>query len=183
MSTKFISSTYLRLEKNFGKIQIILEFTIDCNQVFRYTIYMTIEERSLKTKNTLKDKAMKKSTVEKLTKVFGRKHENKDLVFEQININVIRSLKVQNRRRVHKSPNYNGRQSSEYHLVEIDGRFGYVRISNHWGTFFTTKSFVNENGDLDKKYVAHNWKLTNGKRRKDGEYVNTSQAGVIWMEQ
>ena len=57
---------------------------------------------------------------------------------------------------------------------QIEPGWYYVRISNHWGSFSTTEE---SNGEV--YYKGHRWELAGGRRRKDGEYAETSQAGCI----
>lgn len=80
------------------------------------------------------------------------------------------------RRRIYKSPNYNGRQSSEYHIGLVNGRIAYIRTSDHWGRFSTSAYSAETNGRV---YTWHTWELEGGRRRKDGEYAQTSQTGYI----
>lgn len=88
---------------------------------------------------------------------------------------------------IYKSPNYNGRQSSEYRIViGDDGVPAYARKSNHWGRFTTNiregseqankLGLTNDHGDPFGRvgYNVHNWDLIGGDIGK-----KTSQAGSI----
>lgn len=88
---------------------------------------------------------------------------------------------------IHKSPNYNKRQSSEYRLiVGEDGVPAYARKSNHWGRFTTNikegseqakvLGLTNEHNDPFGRvgYNVHKWDLVGGDASK-----KTSQAGAF----
>jgi sugar lactone lactonase YvrE len=82
--------------------------------------------------------------------------------------------------KIYKSPTYNMRQSSCYWVGINNGRIYYIRKSNHWGRFYVNSGAVDESCPYECQLpVTHNWELINGKRRKDGEYTNTSQIGII----
>ena len=124
-------------------------------------------------------------------------HKKRNLSFEAIDVSKIRNADIKHE--IHKSTSYNRKQSSQYFLVNLDGRVGYARISNHWGKFSTniykTDTYTKE---IDPDYDwerdpedrvddfgrvgsrLYNWELVGGK--KSGErYSNISQAGVIWL--
>lgn len=81
-----------------------------------------------------------------------------------------------NKTLIHKSyrPTYRN-MSSRYYIAMINGRPAYVRVSDHWGTFFTWS-------EDEECYISHHWELDGGKRKKNGEYPNTSQAGYIFLD-
>lgn len=140
-------------------------------------------------KTALKDLA-KSETIKQM-------YKNRNLSFEAIDISKIRNADIKHE--IHKSTSYNRKQGSQYFLVNIDGRVGYVRISNHWGKFSTNiyktdsdtkqidpdydwekdpKGRVDDFGRVASR--QYNWELVGGK--KSGErYQNISQAGVIWL--
>lgn len=72
---------------------------------------------------------------------------------------------------------------SRYYIARINprradgvgGRWAWVRVSNHWGTFYT--------GDMSRfstvPLKSHHWELRDGDRRRDGEYAKAFQAGFI----
>ena len=124
-------------------------------------------------------------------------HKKRNLSFEAIDVSKIRNADIKHE--IHKSTSYNRKQGSQYFLVNIDGRVGYVRISNHWGKFSTniyktdpdTKQIDPDyDWEKDPKGRAdvfgrvgsrqHNWELVGGKKNGD-RYQNISQAGVIWL--
>lgn len=99
--------------------------------------------------------------------------------------------------KLHKSPTYNGRQSSEYKLLLTDeGTPAYARKANHWGPFGTNLTDVNEAakyygmpmeeaqklsdrdpfGRIGKK--MHNWNLLGG----GNPAAKTSQAGYVPLD-
>lgn len=131
------------------------------------------------------------------TQTVQNMHKRENLDFESIDVSVIRNSSA--KKLIHKSKSHNKRQSSEYYAAIIDGRPAYVRISNHWGTFFTNVYWNdadaktrfpdydwenNPYGDQFGRVGAnqHNWELNGGKKNKDGDYASTSQAGVIWLD-
>ena len=98
--------------------------------------------------------------------------------------------------RIYKSPVRGRGQSSEYYVAELDGDMVYLRISNHWGTFFRnitdTAEAIREHGMKDaeaeaaqavdpfgrigaKKFV---WSLENGNLKS-----KRSQAGYIRLDE
>jgi hypothetical protein len=120
-------------------------------------------------------------------------HKNTDLNFKAMSVtdyNSAPSVKV------YKSPNWNGRQSSEYKVIMVDGRPAYARKSNHWGTFSTNVSNPDEAaailgitreqaeqialndpfGRITKK--GHAWRLEGG-----NEGANNSQAGYVFLDE
>jgi hypothetical protein len=124
-------------------------------------------------------------------------HKKENLVFESIPVSLVRGLDA--KRRIHKSKSRNGGQGSDYFVAVINGRPAYVRISNHWGDFGTNvywddpearKLFPNHDwenephGDMYGRVGkrSQKWELLGGKTNKDGEPAQTSQAGVIWLD-
>lgn len=128
-------------------------------------------------------------------------HKNKNLSFKPMSIDYFKG----NGKPIYKSPNYNGRQSSEYKIIMVDGRPAYARKSNHWGEFGVNIKAGTEaarqyaesigeprnyfdfgNEGYDYAFLAdpfgriaenmHNWTLE-GKEEK-----NTSQAGFIFLD-
>ena len=117
-------------------------------------------------------------------------HHTTDLEFTACEIRDVKGLDTSDRYMVHKSPTWYGRQSSAYYVMRHEGNWVYARVSNHWGRFHTNAT-CEESGcggwESDRceggHYKSHNWELNGGKRRKDGGYVNTSQAGYIVIAQ
>ncbi len=112
-------------------------------------------------------------------------HQKSNLTFNKMlfsDFNNIQKMKI------HKSPTYNGRQSSEYYVGIFNGFIIYIRKSNHWGNFKTSK-FVNINDDYvdyneipdNKKYNYHNWVLIDGEKNINGDYKNISQIGYMYI--
>lgn len=89
--------------------------------------------------------------------------------------------------KLHKSPTYDRKQSSEYRLLFINGEAAYARKSNHWGDFTVN---VKEN-DPDAKTLFPNatpdqygrlgWKNFEWKLEGGQEKSNKSQAGFILL--
>ena len=99
-------------------------------------------------------------------------HHNDNLVFTAIDNTIIRGLA--NKLSIHKS---SGSYGSEYFLAEIAGKTAYVRISNHWGRFYTT-----ERGPEGAYSKAHNWDLIGSNvTKKDGTYKSVKMAGFIYL--
>jgi len=105
-------------------------------------------------------------------------HKNADLTFQSMPISDF------NGPLIYKSPSYNGRQSSEYRMVLIDGEPAYARKSDHFGKFFTNVlegsdeakllGLTNEGSDPFGRVgsKAHNWEIVGGNGKG-------SQAGYI----
>lgn len=92
--------------------------------------------------------------------------------------------------KLHHSRSYGGKQGSRYYLAMIDGRVAYVRVSNHWGHFFTNiydgDASAPQGAEADQYgrvgYRPHNWELLGGKRGSDGRYQKVSQAGYVFLD-
>ena len=119
-------------------------------------------------------------------------HTNPNLAFRKVDIGLV--MGMEGKQKVHHSStrHYPGgvkviRQGSRYYVVDLDtlpqaaldrhfngqGGIAWVRVSNHWGWFWTRDAA----SDTEK---AHNWELVGDDvRRKDGAYKQTSQAGYI----
>jgi len=120
-------------------------------------------------------------------------HKNSNLEFQAMTVaeyNAAPAVKV------YKSPNHNGRQSSEYKVIMVNGRPAYARKSNHWGKFYTnikdpeqaaaqlgisleeaTRLAANDPfGRIGTK--SHEWRLQGGK-----EGANNSQAGYVFLDE
>lgn len=114
-------------------------------------------------------------------------HQSESLAFTAVPINWVRD--ADESYRLHHSARWNGRQGSEYRLVVMRygpfaGEIAYARISNHWGTFHTspvhdTPCVLKSGLCSNHTYTRHDWQLDGGQRRKDGEYANVSQAGIL----
>jgi hypothetical protein len=64
-------------------------------------------------------------------------------------------------------------QSSEYRIGKINGKFAYLRTSNHWG-FFTTRE--------EDYYIIHTWNLEGAPLTKKGEFRHVSQTGYVYLD-
>ena len=137
--------------------------------------------------------------LEKRGDLINNAHKIQNISFKSLPVDVFNGAGQFNKDNpaffLHKSPNYNKRQSSEYKLMMIDGKPAYARKSNHWGTFGTNIKDVDEAvkhlgisreeaesrqmddpfGRIGTKY--HNWSLTGG-----DEGRNTSQAGYVHLD-
>lgn len=82
------------------------------------------------------------------------------------------------KRKIYKSPSYNGRQGSEYYIGIIKGKLAYIRKSNHWGNFSIRNSSP-ENPTVED--TSYTWELEGGKKTKEGRYAHTSQIGYIFI--
>ena len=120
-------------------------------------------------------------------KRWERLHQASHLTFKVISdiVGEIRRLDPKDRYLIHKSPTWNGRQSSAYYIMRYKGNWVYTRISDHWGSFSTPATCDEVGcGDpiiCDERHMkSHHWNLIGGRKRKtDGRFTNTSQAGYI----
>lgn len=87
---------------------------------------------------------------------------------------------------LHKSPNFNGRQSSEYRLMLVGDDPAYARKSNHWGKFTTNIKEGSPDaaglGETDDPfgrvgYKHHKWGLLGG-----NDDAMSSQAGYLLLK-
>jgi DNA-binding ferritin-like protein (Dps family) len=119
-------------------------------------------------------------------------HKRKEMTFKAMKVSNFNNLPHV---KLHKSPNFNGRQSSEYRLIMVDGRPAYARKSNHWGKFGTNVRTVDDAvkefgvtrdeaqewadrdpfGRMGKR--SYNWRLEGG-----DEAARTSQAGYVFLD-
>lgn len=120
-------------------------------------------------------------------------HKNQNLSFKAMTVGEYNAAPAV---KVYKSPNYNGKQSSEYKVIMVDGRPAYARKSNHWGKFYTNikdpKQAAAQFGisveEAAKRaendafgrigYKPHEWRLEGGK-----EGANNSQAGYVFLDE
>jgi len=150
--------------------------------------------------------ARRKSAMEPLAKAFSdyedvinSAHKNENLNFKAMPIEDFNSAIQSNADnpaiKLHKSPVYNNKQSSEYKFMMVNGMPAYARKSNHWGKFITNISniddAVNHLGLTEEEaktqqaqdpygrigYKYHNWSLENGDENK-----KTSQAGYVYLD-
>jgi hypothetical protein len=82
-----------------------------------------------------------KTALEKHGDVINSIHKNQNLDFTPMELSHFNESNQNNLNvpgiKIHKSPSYNGRQSSEYKLIMYNGEPVYARKSNHWGYFNT----------------------------------------------
>ena len=112
-------------------------------------------------------------------------HQKTDITFNTMSFSDFNSIQ---KIKIYKSPTYNRRQSSEYYVGIFNGFIIYIRKSNHWGNFNTSK-FVNIGDDYDdynempdsKKYNYYNWVLIDGEKNINGDYKNISQIGYMYI--
>lgn len=117
-------------------------------------------------------------------------HKNRNLEFKAIPVHKVNSSGAI-KRLIYKSPSHNRQQSSAYYLMMIGDRPAYVRVSNHWGAFFTNilegdadapaDSTPDQFGRVGSR--GYKWELIDGVRTKSGEYARTSQAGYIFLDE
>jgi hypothetical protein len=91
---------------------------------------------------------------------------------------------------IYKSPVYNNRQSSEYHIAAApDGNLLFVRKSNHWGRFST--NVYSKDDDVYKlnlgtvipdEYGRVGWRNFHWKLIGGNENSNSSQAGFLILK-
>lgn len=112
-------------------------------------------------------------------------HKERELIFTAMPIfdfNRAASYKI------HKSPTYDRKQSSEYRLIFIGDDVAYARKSNHWGRFSTNVYetdpdakvlFPNAEPDSYGRlgWREFNWRLVGG-----NEKAAKSQAGYILLK-
>ena len=105
-------------------------------------------------------------------------HNANDLTFAAIDIWTLNQC---DKTQIHKSlRGLYRKMSSRYYVAIINGRPAYVRVSDHWGYFTTRGEWDDDN--YEYKINPHRWELDGGKRRADGEYCKTSQAGYIYLD-
>jgi hypothetical protein len=135
-----------------------------------------------------KEKAIKKflkTVYDKHRDVIDSIHKNTTLNFIAMPISTYNNAASIS---IHKSPNYNRTQSSEYQLMLVDNRVAYARKSNHWGKFYKTVNQGSSDADAlfaDAKpdmygrvgYKTLTWNLDGG-----NESSKTSQAGYIFLD-
>lgn len=118
---------------------------------------------------------------------FSDLHKQKKLTFAAIPVSQVRESRT--KRLLHQSKG-SGRQGSQYYADVINGNLVYIRVSNHWGTFTTnvyagTKEAQEKFGDTQGDqygrvgWAYHEWKLSGGRRNKDGTNYHGSQAGYV----
>ena len=72
-------------------------------------------------------------------------HKNQNLTFQNMNVN---DFNESPSIFIHKSPNFNRKQSSEYKLMMVNGEPVYARKSNHWGDFHTNVTDPKEAAEM-----------------------------------
>lgn len=120
-------------------------------------------------------------------------HQNANLNFKAMSVDEYNAAPAV---KIYKSPNYGGRQSSEYKVIMVGGRPAYARKSNHWGQFgsnikdpdqaanylgITREEALRLAGDDPFGRIARknlNWQLEGGKAD-----ARTSQAGYVFLDE
>jgi len=110
-------------------------------------------------------------------------HQKPNLTFNTMSFSDFNSIQ---KIKIHKSPTYNRRQSSEYYVGIFNGFIIYIRKSNHWGKFITN-IYNYEDDCIDSDIYnrigtkKHDWELIGADKNKNGEYKNISQIGYIYI--
>lgn len=138
-------------------------------------------------KNAVRQKKQSlKIAYESNKELVDKMHHKTELAFKPLSVAEFNSASASTGDAIslHKSKSYNGRQSSEYKLIMVNGEPAYARKSNHWGRFSTNIKVGDhdappgEEGDQFGRvgYRSFNWSLEGDGGGK------TSRAGYVLLK-
>lgn len=138
-------------------------------------------------KNAVRQKKQAlKTAYESNKELVDKMHHKTELAFKPLSVAEFNSASASTGDAIslHKSKSYNGRQSSEYKLIMVNGEPAYARKSNHWGRFSTNIKVGDhdapqgEEGDQFGRvgYRSFNWSLDGDSGGK------TSRAGYVLLK-